>query len=102
MEIIKKSKRPHPFNENGPGKSWWERFMRDHSGLSFRVPQALNEARAQRANPIIVNDYFKKLKEIIEKYSLTADRIWNMDETGFVLNPELCKVIAKKGARQVK
>jgi hypothetical protein len=78
MDIIRQNNQPHPFRECGPGQSWWERFMRDHSELSFRVPQALNEARAQRANPIIVKDHFKKLQEIIESHSLTADRIWNM------------------------
>ncbi|CAG8642427.1 13241_t:CDS:2 [Cetraspora pellucida] len=71
MKIVNKSKRPHPFN------------------------------KTQRANPIIVQDHFNKLQKIIKENSLTPDRIWNMVETGFILNPELCKVIAKKGAWQV-
>ncbi|CAG8794516.1 296_t:CDS:2, partial [Cetraspora pellucida] len=44
---------------------------------------------------------FNKLKQIINKNSLTATQIWNMDETEFVLVSKLEKVIAKKGSRQV-
>lgn len=61
LEIMRQNKRPHPFGEGGPGKSWWTRFMRDHPDLSFRVPQALSEARAQKANLVVVKDHFDKL-----------------------------------------
>ena len=89
MEIVNRDGRAHPFGENGPGQSWWQRFLRDHPELSFRVLQALNEARAQKANPIIINDHFNKLEKIINEYSLTPDRIWNMDKTG-LLFPFFC------------
>lgn len=101
MEIMRQNKRLHPFGDKGPGRDWWTRFMRDHPELSFRAPQELSEARAQRANPTIINDHFNKLETIINENSLTATQIWNMDETGFVLVPKLEKVIAKKGSRQV-
>ncbi|CAG8823190.1 5733_t:CDS:2, partial [Cetraspora pellucida] len=54
MEIVGRDGHPHPFNENGPG---------------------------QASNPIIINDHFNKLQKILTEYSLTLDRIWNMDET---------------------
>jgi hypothetical protein len=101
LDVMRQNKRPHPFGENGPSEAWWRRFMRDHPELSFRVPQALSEARAQRANPVIIKDYFDKLRKVLQEHSLTPDRIWNMDETGFVLEPGLQKVVAKKGSRQV-
>ena len=78
MDIVRQDGRSNLFNENGPGQKWWKRFMNDHPELSFRVPQALNEARAQKANPIIVKDHFNKLQKILQEYSLTSDRIWNM------------------------
>src|SRR5262249_38103959 len=101
MEILRVNGRVHPFRRDGPGKHWWSRFMRDHPDLSFRVPQELTEARAQKANATIVTDHFDKLHKIIKDNSLTAERIWNMDETGFVVVPKLEKVVARKGARQV-
>ncbi|RIB07970.1 hypothetical protein C2G38_2212877 [Gigaspora rosea] len=75
--------------------------MSDHPELSFCVPQALNEACAQKANPIIVSDHFAKLEKIIKEYSLTPDQIWNMDEMRFAIEPSFQKVLAKKGAHQV-
>ncbi|CAG8772268.1 16479_t:CDS:2, partial [Racocetra fulgida] len=80
MEILRLSKRPHPFNNNGPGHDWWVRFMRDHPELSFRTPQELSEARAQKANATIeehitlknendlLRSQVKKLSEELETY----------------------------------
>ncbi|CAG8459492.1 5534_t:CDS:2 [Acaulospora colombiana] len=101
VEIVSQSERPNPFNENGPGQKWWQRFMKDYPELSFYIPQALNEACAQKENPIIINNHFDKLKKIIQEYSLTPNKIWNMDETGFVIELRLQKVMTKKSAHQV-
>ncbi|CAG8582112.1 13779_t:CDS:2, partial [Cetraspora pellucida] len=101
MKIIHYNKRPYPFRDKGPGRDWWTRFMRQHPELSFRTSQELSKASAQRANPIIVKNYFNKLEQIINENLLTATQIWNIDETGFVLVPKLEKVIAKKGSCQV-
>ena len=76
MEILRINNRPHPFGEKGPGDKWWKRFMKDHSELSFRTPQALSEARAQKANAAVVKDHFVKLQQVIQENSLTAGRIW--------------------------
>ena len=38
----------------------------------------------------------------MDKYKLTADRIFNVDETGVSVNPKrMSKIIATKGKRQV-
>jgi len=84
-----------------PSEKWWRRFKRDHPNISFRVPQELTEARAQKGNPIIVKDHFTKLQQIIDEHNLTAGQIWNMDETGFSISSSLQKVLAQKGARNV-
>jgi hypothetical protein len=75
--------------------------MQDHPELSFRKPQALTAARAQKGNPVIINAHFDKLQSIITQYSLEADQIWNMDETGFSLSTRLQYVLAKKNSRNV-
>ncbi|CAG8815547.1 13679_t:CDS:1, partial [Racocetra fulgida] len=78
MDIIRRDRRSYPFSKNRLGQKWWKRFMNDHPELSFRIPQALNEAHVQKANPVIVKDHFDKLQKIILEYSLIADQIWNM------------------------
>ena len=53
--------------------------MRDHPELSFHVPQALNEARAQKANPVIVKDHFTNIygKEKIKYNNIYIDSLNN-------------------------
>ena len=75
--------------------------MRDHPKLSFWTLQELAAARAAKENPAVLRDRFTKLQEIIQKHSLTAERIWNMDESGFNIGGRLKKVLAQKNSRQV-
>ena len=63
LQMVKDHK--HPFSDKGPAQAWWKRFMQDHSELSFRKPQALTAARAQKGNPIIINAHYDKLQSII-------------------------------------
>lgn len=100
MKIVKEKGRRHPFKD-GPGDSWWERFMRDHPQLSFRVPQELTAARAAKGNPLVIEKQFEELQKIFRDNSLSPDRIWNMDESGFNISGRLNKVIAKMNSRQV-
>jgi len=73
--------------------------------VSFRLPiyflSSATAARAQKANPTVVYDHFKKLRNVVDRNSLTADKIYNMDETGFNIIPRLQKVLAAKNSRQV-
>jgi DDE superfamily endonuclease len=101
MQLLRTQGRDHPFSDGGPGQAWWARFLRDHPELSFRIPQELTEARAQRANETVIRNHFEKLAETVRYHSLTADRVWNFDETGFQISSRLEKVLAEKNSRQV-
>ncbi|CAG8502722.1 22494_t:CDS:1, partial [Cetraspora pellucida] len=61
MTIMNNNNCNHLFNDNGPRKSWWSCFLKDHPDLFFHVPQVLSEAHTQRANPVIIKDHFDKL-----------------------------------------
>lgn len=100
MEILRNNPRPHSFKDK-PGKALWERFMRDHKELSFRVPQELTAARAAKSNPLVIQNHFAELQRIIRDNNLSAERIWNMDESGFSVSSRLQKVLAQKNSRQV-
>jgi DDE superfamily endonuclease len=100
MQILAANNRTHPF-KNGPGYKWWKRFMCDHPQLSFRVPQELSKARAAKGNPTVIQNHFITFKQLIHEHSLTADKIWNMDECGFNISARLQKVLAQKNTRQV-
>lgn len=53
-------------------------------------------------NKVAVSQFNSLLNEIIDKHKLTADKIFNCDETGLSVNPKSqSKIIALKGKRQV-
>ena len=64
----------------------------------------MNPARAQKLNPVIVNDYFSKLESVLAKLDLKScpQNIFNMDEKGVRLTLHHQQtVLAKKGAKRV-
>lgn len=94
----------HPFTSGIAGKHWLKLFLKRNPNIANRKSQNLNEARAQKLNRFIVNDYFEKLKAVMQDNSLMQrpDKIYNLDEKGI----RLClhkspKVLAKKGAKRV-
>lgn len=94
----------HPFNktEKIAGKGWMVGFLKRHPELSIRKPEATSGNRARGFNKVAVSQFFKLLGELVEKYQFTAERIFNVDETGVTANPKgTSKITATKGRQQV-
>lgn len=71
-----------------PGKSWFYRFLKRHDDeLKQYRPSGLAPNRAQAFNPAIVAQHFELFRqEILEKYGIPFENIWNMDEKGVQLS----------------
>lgn len=84
------------------GRDWVHLFLKRHSSLSIRRPENTSAARAMGFNRVAVNQFFDLLVDVIDKYKLTAEQIWNCDETGVSIVPKTrSKIIAQKGRKQV-
>lgn len=94
-----------PFKGGRPGKKWYSSFLKRHPDLIARQPQNLTASRALVTTHQLknwfeeVNTYLRdnNYKDILNE----PQRVFNMDETAFFLNPKGNKVLAAKGEKSV-
>ena len=51
--------------------------------MKLKYTQKYGYQRAKCEDPQLIKDWFKRVKETIEKYGIVSEDIYNMDETGF-------------------
>lgn len=103
QHLIKELNRKNPFLHDRPGRTWYEAFLKRHPQLSTRMAQNLTSSRAavtkqsllswfEEVNKYLVENNYKNILE-------SPDRVFNLDETAFFLNPKGNKVLAVKGGK---
>lgn len=65
------------------GKKWFYNFMRTHSRLSLRQPEATSLARMRGLSKDTVLKFLDILEELVNKHKLDGTRIYNVNESGF-------------------
>ena len=80
---------------------WWERFCQRHPQVTLRAPAPLSYSRAVSSDRESLNNYFDLLEETLHANNIfnKATNIFNVDESGFPLNPKSLKVFSHKGAK---
>jgi len=97
-------KRKVSFKRGKPSQKWWRLMKRRHASLVRRKTVGTATVRHRQMNKVYVGKYFKAVKDILDKHELhqIPQRIWNMDETGLVLEHRPTKVIARRGSRYLQ
>ncbi|XP_030745251.1 uncharacterized protein LOC115890301 [Sitophilus oryzae] len=93
----------HRFNKERKlaGKDWLSNFIKDNK-ISLRTAEATSVARLMSFNKPAVQKFFDILREVLEKYKFSPDRIYNADESGLSSVPcKLPKVLSPVGTRRV-
>ncbi|CAI6355815.1 unnamed protein product [Macrosiphum euphorbiae] len=87
-----------PFKGGYPGHDWWIGFSSRHK-LSLKKPQVVENARKKACDPFIIYNYFYLLWETMTDLGIVnrPDRIWNLDETSFCLDPSKTKTVGPIG-----
>lgn len=105
QELIRKDKRKTPFKNEMPGKGWYKAFLRRHPEVTERTSEAVTAASSPISEKDIrkwfsfIDSYFNEegYKEVFNNPS----RIFNGDETNFLLCPKNKKVLAPKGCKNI-
>ena len=82
---------------------WYESFLRRHPTISTRLAQTLTNTRAS-ATEEKLRTWFSEVQIYLDKNGLNgidATRVYNCDESGFLLCPETGHVLAKRGSKSV-
>ena len=61
---------------------WFYRFLRRHPDITLRWSVPLESCRAQALNKPTVKDFYQLLDDVIKKYNITPENMYNMDEKG--------------------
>lgn len=103
--LLKNLKRQNNFKNGRPGRRWYEGFLKRNPDISERISQHLVKSRSTIRETSIrgwfqeINTYFleNNLMEIIKD----PKRVYNCDETAFLLAPKENCVLVAKGEKTV-
>lgn len=97
-DFLKTNKIKNSFKNGIPGEDWWLGFAKINN-LSIKKPQIVEYSRKKVCDPFIIYNYFEILQKTIKELNLEnkPDRIWNLDETSFCLDPSKTKCVGAKG-----
>ncbi|OQR96207.1 hypothetical protein ACHHYP_16594 [Achlya hypogyna] len=82
------------------GRGWIYRFFKRFPHLTLRASQLIKRARAEATQEGLTLLHCELTQHVIER-KLSADRIFNMDETGYSQSSKSRKVVAVSGSRNV-
>lgn len=83
------------------GKCWVYSFLKRNPGISLRVPEPTSLNRVLGFNKSEISIFFTNLETLMEKHKFSANRIFNVDETGISNVQKPGKIYAPTGLKQV-
>ncbi|XP_049949772.1 uncharacterized protein LOC126457500 isoform X3 [Schistocerca serialis cubense] len=104
-EFLHNSKRPNPFKDDTPGNKWYSAFLKRHPEVSERTPEGVTAASACVSKQD-VRGWFTSREDLLKEENVfdvlsCPSRIFNGDETNFVLCPKKDIVLAPLGFKNI-
>src|SRR5450432_3332707 len=76
-------KRSNSGSNSQVGQNWVYNFVQRHKALQTRYNRKYDYQRAKCEDPQVIRDWFRLVKNMIAKYGIEEQDIYNFDETGF-------------------
>ena len=67
------------------GKNWTSNFLKRQPELRTRFTRGYDYQRAQCEDPAIIQGWFDLVRNMVAKYGILDEDIWNFDETVFMM-----------------
>jgi hypothetical protein len=65
------------------GKNWVTKFINRRPDLRGSYSRRYDHQRALCEDPIVIEEWFRLVRNVVSKYGIVADDMYNFDETGF-------------------
>lgn len=84
-----------------PGYSWYKGFRRRHPHIRLRTPEGVSSA-SSKVSETDIRRWFEQVGGYLEENGLMSvledpTRVFNADETSFLMCPKTGKVLAPQG-----
>lgn len=92
------------FKDGMPGYEWATAFMHRHN-MTLKTGGMMQLARKSvTSDPFVIYGFYELLRQEMARLEIMErpECIWNLDETGFPLDPSKAKTIGTKGAKTVR
>lgn len=104
-QLCKNFQRPNSFLKSRPGRSWFDWFIKRHPGISEKSSENHTLSGARLSKDVIQNcsieikNYLRSENWL--EITSDPDRVFKLDESGFMLNTKGERVLVKKGDKTV-
>ena len=82
------------------GKNWTSNFVRRTPELKARLNRTIDYQRVQYEDPDAYNAWFRLVRNMVNKYTIQEEDIWNFDETGFCMGQITSEMVVTSAERQ--
>ena len=76
-------------------------FMKHHPEFNLRQSESTSLASASGINKVMVDTFFATLEDLVDLYKITAEKMFNVDETSHTVVQCQDKFLAQRGKCQV-
>lgn len=82
------------------GKNWTSNFVRRQPQLSTRFTRKIDYQRVKCEDPNTYNAWFRLVRNMINKYGICEEDIYNFDETGFLMGQISSEMVVTAAGRR--